>query len=365
MSDPWVLNTQIWLNKTYGYHPQWVYAPTTGVTGWPTMEALTRALQIELGITTLSPNFGPTTMSTLTNKVGSIGIGSASGVNIVKILQGGSYCKGFDGGGGVLDGVFGTQLQSAVVSMRSSLGLPASPATVTPKLFKGLLSMDAWRLVPSGSAAIREVQQALNGRYIDRPLYELCPTDGLYGRQVQERMMFAIQYEGGVQGANGNFGPGTQAAVRANGLFGIGHRDSSAYWCHLFQAAMRFNGYPATPFTGVFDAATQTQMQAFQDFIALPKSTGVDFSTWASLLVSAGDPNRPASAADASTEITVSRLATLQGQGYNYFGRYLTNTMGIGDLNKCIKRDELGMIHTYGGRVWPIFQTGGADLYPG
>ncbi|GAA1786466.1 hypothetical protein GCM10009768_14170 [Leucobacter iarius] len=60
------------------------------------MEALTRALQIELGITTLSPAFDPTTLAELTAQYGSIGIGQHTGSNIVKIIQGGAYCKGFN-----------------------------------------------------------------------------------------------------------------------------------------------------------------------------------------------------------------------------------------------------------------------------
>ncbi|MBS3182378.1 glycoside hydrolase domain-containing protein [Leucobacter manosquensis] len=361
MADPWVLGTQQWLNQTYGTHAQWVWVEEDGLTGWPTMEGLTRALQIELGITSLSPNFGPTTLAMLTSQYGNIGIGQHHGSGVVKIIQGGSYCKGFNASNGAINGVFDAQMQTAVASMRTSLGLPSTPATVTPKMFKGLLTMDAWSLVAGGTAAARQAQQALNNRYIGKPEYFLCPTDGLYGRQMQEKLMIAIQYEAGIAAPNGNFGPATQAAIQSNGVFGPGFSDSSGYWCHLFQAALRFNGYPATPFTGTFDTATQTQMQAFQNFIKLANTSGATFSTWASLLVSSGDPNRPATGADASMEITVSRLATLQGQGYNYFGRCLVNTMGPTDLDKCIKRNELGVIHTYGGRVWPIFQTGGAD----
>lgn len=56
--DERVLEAQRWVNATYrtvaGYTP----APENGQTGWPTMYALTRALQHELGLTTLSGTYG-------------------------------------------------------------------------------------------------------------------------------------------------------------------------------------------------------------------------------------------------------------------------------------------------------------------
>lgn len=65
MTDPRVLEAQQWVNSVYGEVPGFVLAPEDGKTGWDTMHALTRALQVELGITALSSNFGPgTTWST-------------------------------------------------------------------------------------------------------------------------------------------------------------------------------------------------------------------------------------------------------------------------------------------------------------
>ena len=90
MSDPWVMNTQVWLNSTYGTNPQFVPVPENGLTGWPTIEGLIRALQIELGIGDLSPNFGVTTLSELTSQYGDIGLGDYPGSNVVRIIQGGA-----------------------------------------------------------------------------------------------------------------------------------------------------------------------------------------------------------------------------------------------------------------------------------
>ncbi|PEA54066.1 hypothetical protein CON64_14525, partial [Bacillus pseudomycoides] len=58
-----VLAVQTWLYDHYrtvdGFQPPLL----NGKTGWSTMYALTRALQHELGITTLADAFGPTTAS--------------------------------------------------------------------------------------------------------------------------------------------------------------------------------------------------------------------------------------------------------------------------------------------------------------
>ena len=52
MADLMVLKTQQWLNKTYGGKTGYgSNINENGNTGWTTIYALTRALQIELGIT--------------------------------------------------------------------------------------------------------------------------------------------------------------------------------------------------------------------------------------------------------------------------------------------------------------------------
>ena len=60
--DEVVLKTQNWLNETYGGRSGYNSIDLSnekiqGHTGWTTMYALTRALQIELGISVPSDNF--------------------------------------------------------------------------------------------------------------------------------------------------------------------------------------------------------------------------------------------------------------------------------------------------------------------
>ena len=59
--DEMVQQTQLWLNSTYKNKYGYEKIDTNGITGWSTIFALTRALQIELGISEPSDNFGPTT----------------------------------------------------------------------------------------------------------------------------------------------------------------------------------------------------------------------------------------------------------------------------------------------------------------
>lgn len=59
--DQMVLKTQQWLDNTYRGRTGYVEVNETGNTGWATISALMRAMQIEFGITSTSSNFGPTT----------------------------------------------------------------------------------------------------------------------------------------------------------------------------------------------------------------------------------------------------------------------------------------------------------------
>ncbi|GAA1777814.1 glycoside hydrolase domain-containing protein [Leucobacter iarius] len=362
MSDPWVTSTQNWLNANYTHVSEWEPVAVTGKTGWPTMYALTRALQHELGLTSLSDSFGPGTLAALT-ALGNVSQ-STTNKNIVRILQGALYCKGYDGGGGQLSGDY-TTAATGVSEILGDMGLTASGSSVSPKVFKALLTMDAYVLLSGGSIQVRDIQRDLNRRYLHRQDFFVIPADGNYSRDVQRGLMLALQYEIGMADgvANGNFGPGTQAGVSAQANFGPGNSDASTgkYFIHLYQAALLFNNFP-TPYDGVFTAALQASTTAFQEFCLLAQSGRSDFRTWASLLVSTGDATRPGKAADTIRQITSDRASTLVANGYETVGRYLTNRPIPGSLDKNIKPGELTDIFAAGLTVFPIFQEGGADL---
>lgn len=361
MSDPMVLMAQRFINNVYGSVSGIPEVEEDGRTGWTTMYALTRCLQYELGITSLSDSFGPTTLATLTSRYPSIDL--ATGANrIVRIIQAALYCKGYDGGEVDLfnlpTGLYSDRVADAVRRLKSNAGVAnAFPGSaMVPKLFKALLTMDAYVVVGSGNGTVRAIQQWMNESYVHRANFFVIPCDGHFSRDVQKALMLAIQFQIGMSDdvANGVFGPGTQAGLRANQL----STGSTGRWVQLFSAAMVFNQRGGASFTDVFTSDLSGLVSEFQDFVKLPVTGRGDFQTWASLLVSHGDRTRPGQAVDCVTEITTARAQTLRAHGYQVVGRYLSNVAGT-RLNKRIQLGELDTIAANGLRCFPIFQTYG------
>ncbi|MDH6218649.1 glycoside hydrolase domain-containing protein [Streptomyces pseudovenezuelae] len=327
-----------------------------GRTSWAVMFALTRALQYELGITSLSDSFGPTTLATLQSRHPVINAGTQH-AKILKVVQSALYCKGYDGGG--IDGTYNGSVAASVRELTQNMGVDGSFADgVVPKVFKALLTMDAYVVIEGGSELTRAVQQWMNGRYVGRRNFFIVPCDGHFSRDVQKALMFAIQFEIGMSDdvANGVFGPGTQQGIRNNPL----SEGSSGTWVSLFTAAMIFNKRGGVFFDSHFDADLATRVRSFQNFAKLPVTGRGDFQTWASLLVSTGDATRKGTAADCVTEVTDARAAALRDAGYQIVGRYLSNVPNS-SLDKNIKSGELGRMAAYGLNCFPIYQTWGGE----
>ena len=347
MSDLKVLETQQWLNSTYGGHPQWRWVQVDGQTGWGPINGLIRALQIELGITTLADTFGPTTMAQFVAQIGSVGAGTAN-TNVVRITQGALWCKGYQGG--YSWGTFDSSVMAGINAMVADMGLPATQV-VAAKIMRALLTMDAYVLIGDGTSGKREVQRWLNRNYSHREEFALLPCDGLYNRNTQQGMMYAIQYEAGMADgvANGNFGPGTRSALQTQAAVSNGDIDGGRNWVRLFQGALRFNDYDAS-FSGTFDETTVGATLPFQSYAELAMSGSGDFGTWASLLISTGDETRPGIASDMATQLTPAHCADLYANGYRTVGRYLTVT------TKRYRPGELQDIFAAGLRTFPIMQ---------
>lgn len=357
MADEMVLRAQRFLNLTYALVDGIPHVEEDGVTGWATMYALTRALQYELGITTLSNSFGPATLAALQARWPVL---ADQGVpaNVVRIVQSGLYCKGYDGGN--ISGVYDGRTAAGVADLKANMGVAvAYPTGVTPKVFKALLTMDAYVVVNGGSADVRAVQQWMNNRYVHRRDFFIVPCDGHFSRDVQKALMLAIQYEIGMSDdvANGVFGPGTQAGLRSNTI----SEGSTGVWVQLFSAAMLFNRRAGVAFTSAFTSALAGAAGTFQDFAKLPVTGEGDFQTWASLLVSTGDASRRGTALDCVSEVTPARAAALHAAGYRIVGRYLCNVEGT-SLNKVIRPGELDTIVARGLRAFPIYQTYGGQV---
>jgi len=346
--DIWVQNAQKWMNTNYrsvtGYQP----VTEDGIAGWGTMYALTRALQHELGITSLSNNFGDGTVAAFTTKVGAIS-SSTSNSRIVGILQCAMWCKGYSGGTEFTK--WTSVLSASVSTVRTQLGL-ASGSTVDVKLMRSLLTLDAYVLVSAGRTSVRSAQQWLNGRYGSRSSYRLVPCDGIYSRDVQFGFMLAIQFELGMTDSvvNGNFGPGTQAGLKEQAVVSSGSADGSKKWVSLFQVALVFNGYDIAR-SGRFDAATISTTTSFQQFLLIASTGRGDFDTWAALLVSTGNPDRAVAGVDTSIPVSATFASELRGAGYNVVGRYLTVA------SKALARGELETLFAAGFSVIPIMQN--------
>ncbi|MFJ4860965.1 glycoside hydrolase domain-containing protein [Streptomyces sp. NPDC088748] len=356
--DQKVLDAQKWINKTYAGKAGYNACPENGQTGWTTMWALTRALQIELGIATPSDSFGPTTEAKF-KALGTVGPGYTGNRNVVQIIQHAFFCKGYWGGEGA---DFGMATQNAVMQMKDNMGLVKGGPNVDPKFMKALLTLDAYVVVSGGTEKVRDIQRWLNGRYSNRSSFSIGPADGIYSRDVQKSLMKALQYEFGIadDSASGNFGPTTQAGLKAHEV-GPG---SSGIFVHLFSAACVFNGLDVA-FSPDWSDNLKKKVVAFQEFSSLENTDGRgDYDTWCQLLVSMGNPDRRAGACDTRFTITAARAKALKAAGFGVVGRYLEEEVidPKYDLDKEIQPGELDAIFDGGMRVFPISQYNARKL---
>jgi len=358
MADQWVLASQQWLNKTFGSASGWTKVTEDGNTGQGTVNGLIEGLQNLLGISPVVASFGPTTWTKLQAHGNVTGADSAKWVTLV---QAALYCKGYSGAS--LDGKWADTLPS-IKQLSSDLGLGSSVTGLTPKTFRALLSTDPAVKIAGGSDAARAAQQYLNATYGSHTGFYYNSTGGVFDRSTQQNLVRGIQYELGQtdSAADGAFGPGTGGQLKAN-TAAVVRVGSTGRWVSLFKAALIFNGYPVT-FNSTFTAADSTVAKRFQQFEAFTagNQSGIgDYATWAELIVSTGDPNRPGTAADMASTITAARAASLKAAGYTTVGRYLTNEQVTSPLDKVIKPGELQTIFNAGLRLFPIFEEGGYE----
>jgi peptidoglycan hydrolase-like protein with peptidoglycan-binding domain len=328
-----------------------------GKTSWTVMYALTRCLQHELGITTLSDNFGPTTLSTLQAKFPVINA-ATNHLYIYRILQSALYCKGYDGGD--IDGTYNARMASGVVKAKQNMGVAGIyPGDgVYPKVFKALLTMDAYVLLEGGTEQIRTAQQWLNSRYIGRKNFSIMPCDGNFSRDVQKALVYGIQFELGMSDdvATGAIGSLTETGLKNHVLA----QGATGTWVNLFSAAMIFNRRGGAAFSDTFSAALSAAVGDFQSFMRLPATGKGDFQTWLSLLVSHGDTSRRGAASDTVTRITDTNALSLVNAGVKIVGRYLSNAPHS-TLDKNLHEGELALMARYGLAAFPIYQTYGGE----
>ncbi|MFE0819588.1 glycoside hydrolase domain-containing protein [Streptomyces sp. NPDC058847] len=352
MADEMVRSAQRFVNSVYGEAKIGMEVEEDGKTGWQLMYALTRALQYELGITDLSNAFGPKTLSNLQATWPSIGFRDTP-ANVTMIIQSALYAKGYDGSG--INGIYDERTADAVTLMMQRMGVASAypGSNLVPKVFKALLTMDAYVVVNNGSDTVRDIQRWLNGRYVERRDFFVMPCDGHYSRNVATAMIYAVQYDVGMSDdiATGWFGAKTLASLERHEL-AVG---DTGDWVRLFSAALCF-AKRSTTFTATFSPSMASAVRAFQRFVALDETGRADASTWASLLVSYGDQYRKGAGCDGVTKITDARAATLKSEGIEIVGRYLTPG-GSSLPEKQIQPGELDTIAANGLRCFPIYQT--------
>lgn len=381
--DPMVFYAQRWLNQEYGNVSGFGSVTDNGKTGWDVVYGLLRALQYELGITSLSNNFGNQTSTRYSQNL----LSRNDGVTNKKyaILQFALWCKGYNPGYNIsynentgvvsINAVFDEDVENAVIELKEDAGLVNPNGVVTLNVMKALMSMDSFKLLGSsygGKAEVRTMQQEFNRKY--ESYIGLIPCDGVYGRSTNKALIYAFQAEEGlpVGTANGNFGPTTRnkapnipyvrnssAALSYQGNYYTDTEISS--FVKLLQFALFVNDFGNGSFTENFDTTTQNNVKAFQKFYMLEETGKVDLRTWMSLFLSSGDPTRPAKGADCAQPLNASRAKTLFDNGYRYVGRYLTGTYA-GGQSKALTVEEEQIILDTGLRFFPIYQNGGTRL---
>ena len=376
LGDIRVWEAQKSINKRYAnVAVDYVPAPENGKTGWSTVFSLTQGLQWELGISPTVRSFGTGTFNAVKsrNKMPDQEP-LQSGSNFFRLYNAALWCKGYAGARSEL--IWDSQSDASFHQLYADAGLGglADPGKVWPHVCRAMFRMDQFKKIPQGSDTTRQIQQWLNRRYVADvgiPAMILVPCDGWYSRDVMAGFLMGLQYELGIPAADatGNFGPKTQAALKS-----VGSGSLTGNLRYLFRAACYFNSptYSASGSAIYYsasdigtDAATDSHVEwllAFQKFSQIPATGKNDYATWAQLLVSMGDADRPATGCDCITEITSARGAALKAAGYQIVGRYLDENVAPSDpkyLGKALKPNEPQTILNAGLRFFPIFQYGG------
>lgn len=314
-----------------------------------------------MGIQELSDNFGPTTERYFKEKVEKqlnerfgAGIG-----NIVKIMQGGFWCKGINpyvSGTEAVDGLMTGLTTLAIKKFQEMAGLAPS-GYMNAMLMKALLDMSAFALVPGGDKNIRSMQQSLNAKY--NRYFGLLPCDGVYQRDTNSALIYALQAEMGMDEntANGFYGPGTTAKTPTLTVGSTGN------FVKILQWALYVNGFnQSAVFSGSFTSYIAAEVENFRLFMNLPPyNTSADMTVIKGLLSSAGNTDRAASACDMATQLTKQQAQLIKDNGYSIVGRYLTGSVGVGanKKDKNLTIEEIQAITSVGLNIFPIYQDGG------
>lgn len=349
-----VFQAQSWLNDTYTGKSWYTTIDEDGITGQGTCRALCKALQYEIGLSDIDGIIGPGTLS-----VCPIVGPTTANENLVKIVQCGFYCKGYECGD--ISGTYDATTQTAAKKFRSDAGFPNNNGNMPPIFIMALLNTDAFVLISGGKSYVREAQQYLNNTYIHNfETWGLIPCNGVPDRNMMKGIIAALQYEEAnhsMSGVDGIYGDNTLAGAPT-----LSTGTSRSAYVKIVQMCLMCMMEVNPGLNGVYDSSLASLISDFQEFYCLSTATAgvVNRVTWASLLSSKGDTTRPALACDTSYQLTSAAAKALYQNGYRYIGRYLSGTVGSGaeERPKNLTRNELSAIFSAGLRVFAIFQEG-------
>lgn len=342
MADEKVRQVQQWLVDRYNFDLE-----VDGYTGGITVRALIKALQKELGFadSEIDGSFGPGTEERY-NTLYPNGLSNTEPSWVTYIVRCGMYCRGIDGG--TLDEeqgkLYTSDIMNGVMKMKQQLGLVNYGADVKAIDLKAILTTDAYTKVSNGDEKVREIQQALNRKYLNILKYYL-PTNGLYERNTNMAIKKAIQAEIGVT-VDGSWGNGTKNALPA---LSVGSSRTSLVY--LLQYLLYLNGFDPNGFDGSFGNGAKTAVINFQELMKLDVDGSVGPQTWFALVLSCGDTSRNANACDTRFEITPERAQVLKNNGYQVVGRYIN-----GGNFKELRDGELEVIFDAGLKAFIIYQ---------
>lgn len=359
MGDLWVEKVQKWYNEEYSGKNGYVAIGEDGIVGSDTCRALIRALQVELGISTPNGTFGPATISAFIY----MGITeNTSNKNLIKILQGGFYCKGIDCKG--FDGIYGYNLSQAIQTFKIQTGVGGSNPYIDAKHMKALLNTDPFVPDNNGKAFILVAQRYLNKNYSDYFWVNigLISCNGIADRNMSKALAYALQYEEGERGSGLDGVVGTNTLNKAP-ILSLGNSDTN--FVKLIQIAVACMASVDVGLDGIFDQKVQQAISNYQQFMGLNQDSSVTLGTvcrktWAAFLLSKGDISRFCDACDCSQKLSLAKAQALKSHGYNCVGRYLTGTVG-GTRDKSLSLDEIANITEAGLNIFAIYQDGGAS----
>lgn len=349
--DSRVLQTQKWLNATYGEISGFPTIDEDGITGNSTFRALIYALQLEIGVSNPDGIFGNNTLNKCPTLTESSNPNEATPSNIIYILQGSLWCKGISPGG--FTGIFGPATANAIYVFDVAAGIERDKV-VYPYVLQGIMNTDSYTFRTTDDiydTYRHQVQMGINQYYGSR--IGLVAPNGIWERKSHKQLIKAIQLEWGAT-VDGSFGSGTLSKAPTLSINTNGYTNSK----RLLQWCLTINGFYPGSLDGVFNSNTKKYVHDFQEFLCLGADGICGKQTWASLITSCGSSNRTATALDTSTKVTAANAAALVAAGYTDVGRYLTNAPGS-SFDKKLISSELEILKNAGLNVFPIFQTFG------